>query len=64
MAKNTKKTSSNLLFVVRKKIWAKSASQAINLDKKTPVEEVFLDPDFEKERASGLGKKCAGFDLT
>lgn len=36
-------------FVVKKFIMATSATDAINLDKKTPVDEVYLDPEWDKE---------------
>lgn len=36
------------LFVVRKYIVAKNASDAIKLDKKTPVSDVWIDEDFKK----------------
>lgn len=36
-------------FIVRKYIMAESASQAIRLEKKTPVHDVWVDEDWKKE---------------
>lgn len=45
------------LFIVRKYILAKSASDAIKKDKTTPVDDVWVDEDFKKSRpgASAIG---------
>ena len=45
------------LFVVRKYILAKSASDAIRKDKTTPVDDVWVDEDFKKINpgASAIG---------
>lgn len=37
------------LFVVRKYILANSASEAIRLDKKKPVDDCWVDDDWKKE---------------
>ena len=45
------------LFVVRKYIMATSAKHAIELDKKTSVDDVWVDTDWQKERTLvGFGK--------
>jgi len=46
------------LFIVRKYIMAKSASQVIRKDKTTPVSDVWLDEDFKK---SNPGASAIGF---
>lgn len=52
--KETKK-----MFVVRKYILATNAKQAIKLDKITPVDDVWIDADFQKKQfdqlASSIG---------
>lgn len=37
------------LFIVRKYIMASSATEAIKLDKITPVDDVYIDNDWQKE---------------
>jgi len=47
-------------FIVRKYVLALSASQAIRLEKKTPVDDVFIDDDWkknQKENTSEVGFK-------
>lgn len=46
------------LFIVRKYILAKSASDAIKKDKTTPVDDVWVDEDFKK---SSPGASAIGF---
>lgn len=49
MSKEDKKINKKLkLFVVRKYIWAESASLAILKDKKHPVEDVWVDDEYKK----------------
>lgn len=47
--KNNKK-----LFVVRKYIMAKSAKEAIKLDKNTPVDDVWIDDEWKKGNTNQL----------
>ena len=49
--------SGDKLFVIRKYILAKSASDAIRKDKTTPVDDVWVDEDFKKINpgASSIG---------
>ena len=42
------KKPSKQLYIVRKYIWAKSASEAIKLDKKIPVQDVWVDDEWKK----------------
>lgn len=49
------KNNDKKLFVVKKYIMAKSASHAIKLDKKTPVDDVWMDEDFKKILTSAIG---------
>jgi hypothetical protein len=49
MKKNNKK-----MFVVRKYIMADNAKQAIRLDKTTPVDDVWIDTDFQKRQFEQL----------
>ena len=46
------------LYIIRKYVAAKSAAQAISLDKKTPVMDVWVDEDFKKTQA---GPSAIGF---
>jgi len=41
------------IYIIRKYIKAKSAKQAINLDKKYPVDDVWVDEDFKKTTEIG-----------
>lgn len=46
------------LFIVRKYIYANSASQAIKRDKETPVDDVWWDDEDKKmfnEQVNGIG---------
>jgi len=43
------------LYIVRKYIKAKSAKEAIMLDKKTPVDDVWVDEEFKKTLTSAIG---------
>lgn len=47
------------LFIVKKYIWAKSATQAIKKDKQTPVDDVWVDDDWKKQ--SNTPKDAIGF---
>ena len=51
--------SGDKLFVIRKYILAKSASDAIRKDKTTPVDDVWVDDDFKK---SSTGASAIGFE--
>jgi len=44
------------LFVVRKYIWATSAKDDIKKDKKSPVDEVWVDDEWKKTNAFKTGK--------
>lgn len=48
------KKDNNKLFVVRKYIMAKSASQAIRKDRTHPVDDVWVDDEWKKKGAEGL----------
>ena len=52
--------SKNDRYIVRKYIMARSAQEAINKDKKTPVMEVYIDDDYKKEMKTELNS-CIGF---
>lgn len=43
------------MFVIRKYVKAKSASDAIKKERKMPVDEVWVDDDWKKENATKLG---------
>lgn len=47
------------LFVVRKYIWANSAQQAIKNERRSPVEDVWIDEDWKKNSSSP--KDAIGF---
>lgn len=47
------------LFVVRKYIWADSAQRAITLDRKMPVDDVWVDDEWKK--TSNQPKDAIGF---
>lgn len=48
-------------FVVRKYIMANSATQAIRLDKKTPVDDVWVDEKWQDENIKiGFADKAKG----
>jgi len=61
MKKQTKpkKIINQKMFIVRKYIIASSAKEAIHKDKTTPVDDVYIDSDFQKKQfeqlASGIG---------
>lgn len=42
------------MFIVRKYIKARSAAEAIRLDKKHPVDDVWVDDDWKKGQARSL----------
>lgn len=42
------------VYVIRKYITASSAQEAIKLDKKFPVDDVWLDEEFKKQRIIGF----------
>lgn len=50
------KDNGKKLFVVRKYIMAKSAKDAIKLDKTAPVDDVWVDTDWNKDKPIGYGK--------
>jgi hypothetical protein len=43
------------LYIVKKYILAKSASDAIRKDKKTPVDDCWMDEDFKKQLSTAIG---------
>lgn len=47
------------LFIVKKYVWANSASQAIRKEKSTPVDDVWIDDDWKKN--SNTPKDAIGF---
>lgn len=51
----------NKLFIVRKYIFAKNAMEAISLDKKTEVDDCFIDNDWKLENIDKA--KVTGFTL-
>jgi len=44
----------NKLFVVRKYIYASSASEVLKKEKTVPVDEIWVDDDWKKEHATKL----------
>jgi hypothetical protein len=50
MSKNKEKK----LFIVRKYIMAKSATEAIKMDKLTPVDDVWVDDEWKKGQEARL----------
>lgn len=50
------KNNGKKLFIVRKYIMAKSAKDAIKLDKISPVDDVWVDTDWNKNNPIGYGK--------
>jgi len=50
---------SKQLFIVRKYIWAKNAATAIKLDRKTPVQDCWVDDEWKKN--SNYPKDAIGF---
>jgi hypothetical protein len=47
------------LFVVKKYVWAKDAREAIKLEAKTSVDDVWVDDDWKKQQ--DLKPKEVGF---
>lgn len=48
----------NKLFVVQKYIYAVSAEKALKLERKSPVDEIFIDSDWKKtniDKDSAIG---------
>ena len=43
------------LYIIRKYILARSAAEAIALDKKRPVDDCWLDEDFKKMNTNKIG---------
>lgn len=56
MKKDNKK-----VFIIRKYVRATSAREAILLDKKTQVDDVYIDPDWQRKANEQLAS-CIGFD--
>lgn len=54
-----KKPELKKLFVVRKYVWAKDAKQAIQVEKKIRVDDVWIDDDWK--RNSNNPKDAIGF---
>jgi hypothetical protein len=49
------------MFIIRKYIIAENATQAIRLDKKTKVDDVFIDNDWKEGKNRQL-ESAIGFD--
>lgn len=47
------------LFVIKKYVWAKSAHDALRLEKKTPADDVWIDEEWKKN--SNAPKDAMGF---
>ena len=56
------KPNKDKLFVVKKYIMAKNASEAIRKDKTTPVDDVWVDEDFKKKSMENLAS-AIGFNV-
>ena len=54
-----KKPEQKKLFIVRKYVWAKDAKQAIQVEKKKKVDDVWVDDDWK--RNSNQPKDAIGF---
>ncbi|MCK9369567.1 hypothetical protein M0R04_06640 [Candidatus Dojkabacteria bacterium] len=50
-----------LKFIVRKYIFARSAKEAIRLDKQTPVADVWVDADWQNQQENKFGPM--GFNI-
>ena len=50
------------LFVVRKYVWANNAQEAIKRERRTPVEDVWIDEDFKKNAQSP--RDAIGFNVS
>ncbi len=50
------------LFIIRKYITAYSAKNAIKLDKKTPVDDVWVDDDWKKDNLN-KNTEAIGFNV-
>jgi hypothetical protein len=48
------------LFVIRKFVMARSAADALKLDRNTPPDDVFVDDDWKQGKAGSL-EKALGF---
>lgn len=49
-----RKKETNKLFIVKKYIMAKSATEAIRKDRYTKIDDVWVDEDWKKGRANHL----------
>ncbi len=56
------KKQNKQLYIVRKYIMATSAKSAINLDKKTPVQDVWIDDEWKKNNPKELTPSI-GFEI-
>lgn len=54
-----KKKNNKQLYIVRKYIWAKSAPEAIKLERKVPVQDCWIDDEWKK--SSNAPKDAIGF---
>jgi hypothetical protein len=53
----------NKLFIIRKYVMARSAVEAIKLDKSTPVDDVWIDDDWKNSQRQNL-ETAIGFSIT
>lgn len=58
---SNKKIDNHKLFVVRKLVWAKTVKEAIKVEKKHDVHEVFIDEDWRKN--AQRPQDCIGFQV-
>lgn len=56
------KKEKDKLFVIKKYIKARSASEAIRKDKSTAVDDVWVDEDWKKGEASGISRSLGFLD--
>lgn len=56
-------TDASKLFVVRKFVKATSVADALRKEKKTPVDEIFIDDDWRKNEIDNLSRGL-GFNQT
>jgi len=56
------KTQQNKMFVVKKYIMAKSATEALKKERKTPADDCWVDEDWRKGQANQLAS-AIGFQV-
>lgn len=61
MKQKKQQPSVNKRFVIKKYIFAKSAIDAINKDKKTPVDDVWVDEQWHREFGTKEPASVMGF---